>query len=69
MIDKPIKNGLAGSIHEKAEAVPAIPPTMAINGAMQQSEEAIAANKPVPIYVVFILFLIFDSYQSFQKIL
>ena len=67
MTDIPIKNGLAGSIQEKVEAVPATPPKRANKGAMQHNEEAMAAKSPVPKYVVFIRILIFDSYQFFQR--
>ncbi len=67
MIDIPIKKGLAGSTHVKVEAAPATPPNVAMSGAMQHNEEAMAAKSPVPKYVVFIQILIFDSYQFSQK--
>jgi hypothetical protein len=48
-IDKPIKYGLAGSIHEKFAAMLLLPASKAITGVMQQSEAAIADNTPAPI--------------------
>ena len=36
---------MSRSIHEKAEAAPATPPTIAIKGTMQHREEAIAAKR------------------------
>ena len=47
-IDKPIKYGLAGSIHEKFAAMLLLPASNAITGVIQQSEAAIAANNPAP---------------------
>ena len=41
-MDKPIKYGLAGSIHEKFAAMLLLPASKATTGVMQQSEAAIA---------------------------
>ena len=45
---KPIKYGLAGSIHEKVEAMPLLPAISAKTGVMQHNEAAIADSTPAP---------------------
>ena len=44
-----IKYGLAGSSHEKPEAMPLAPANRASTGVMQHSDAAIAVIIPVPI--------------------
>ena len=46
-----IRYGRKGSIQETLAAPPEIPPIIAIKGAIQQSDDAMAATTPVPIAI------------------
>ncbi len=50
-MDKPIKYGLAGSIHEKFVAMLLLPASSAITGVIQQSEAAKAERTPALVNV------------------
>ena len=43
-----MRYGLAGSIHEKVDAIPLVPAMRANTGVMQHKEAAIADSKPAP---------------------
>ena len=50
--DKAIKKGLAGSNHEKLEAIPVLPEIKANTGVIQQRDAAIAESRLVPTIVL-----------------
>lgn len=63
-MDKLIKYGLAGSIHEKFAAILLLPTSRATTGVMQQSEAAIADNIPALVNVPddFMLIILFPVF-------
>jgi hypothetical protein len=64
-MDKPIKYGLAGSIHAKFAAMLLLPASKATTGVIQQSEAAKAERTPALVkvpgdFILIILFAVFE---------